>query len=479
MKKIILTISAAIVLMTSCKKDLTQFPYNQIETTQAFNTEADVTLAVNGMYAGLRSSGSYFVTGTWNILGDVLADNLVLNPVGRLSLKTPFYEWRYTGESTSGFFSGGYTNIRRANAILENIDKLPVTALTSDAKGQAYAIRAMIYFDMTRIYSKTYANATDADLTVPYITVTDPTIMPAKESLKGVYDKIIADLVAAEALIGANGTLKLSKLSVAGLLSRVYFYKADYPNAIAAANRALGATPAIGTIATFPAIWTDATEVGVLFKVKNTTVDNINAQGTNYYQTVAGEIKSEYVVDYSFYQLFDATDVRKSTYIQTSPYLGNPMNHVIKYRGRSGQPAGVVDGKALRSAEVLLNRMESEYYTNPAAAVADLVLLKTNRYTGYVSTVDLALTGAPLLAEIQKQRRLELAFEGSDRFFDIKRRNAPIQRDAVHGQNADGSGTPPVFATMPVGDKRFLLPFPQTELNFNTNLKQNPGYDQP
>jgi hypothetical protein len=70
---------------------------------------------------------------------------------------------------------------------------------------------------------------------------------------------------------------------------------------------------------------------------------------------------------------------------------------------------------------------------------------------------------------------LELAFEG-DRFWDLKRRNLPVERDGSKGERADGSGTPYVFASLPAGDHRFQLPFPQTEVNFNTNLKQNPGY---
>jgi hypothetical protein len=479
MKKIILAIGTVAVLMSGCKKDLVQFPYNQVETTQAFNTETDLNLAVNGMYAGLRTSGSYF-TGTWNIIADVLADNLVLNPIGRLSLKQPFYEWRYTGQSTYGLFQGGYTITRRANAILENVGNLPETDVTKDARGQALAIRALTYFDMSRVFSKTYVNASESDITLPYITTTDPTIRPANESVKGFYDKVIADLVAAEGLINTSTASvaagKINKNAVAGILSRVYLYKGDYANSIAAANRALSAVPSIGTLTTFPNIWTDVTNESVLFKVRNTVIDNINSQGVNFYQTLQGQRKSEYLVDYSFYQLFAANDIRKSTYISTSVYLGNNENHVIKYAGRPGGAAGVVDAKVIRTGEVLLNRMESNYRSGAiAAAVADLVLLKTNRYTGYVSTADLALTGTPLLNEILLQRRLELAFEG-DRFWDLKRLNLPVNRDAVHGERADGTGTPPVFPTLAVGDPRFQLPYPQEELNFNTNLKQNPGY---
>jgi hypothetical protein len=472
MKKILFTVGTALVLLGACKKsDLELLPYNQVATTEAFNTEGDVKLAVNGMYAGLRTSTSYY-SGTWNIFADVLADNLVLNNSGRLSLKS-FYEWRYTGESTYDLFNQGYTITRRANAIIENIGKLPKTAFTDNATGEALALRAMTYFDMSRVYSKTYTNATDADVTVPYVTTTDPSITPAKEPVKGFYDKVIADLVQAEGLINAsNGVGRLNKAAVAGLLSRVYFYKGDNVNTIAAASRALGTTPNLPNIATFPSIWTDASESGVLFKVKTTSIDNLNSLGVNYFQTVTAGIKSEYTIDYSFFQLFANNDVRKTAYTQTSAFNNVLQNHVIKYKGRIGQPAGVVDAKVIRTAEVLLNKAEAEYFTDPAAALADLVLLKSNRYTGYVPEV---LAGPALLAEIQLQRRLELAFEG-DRFFDLKRRNAPINRDAVHGENADGTGKPPVFPTMQASDIRFLLPIPQSEINFNKNLTQNPGY---
>src|SRR5215204_1455069 len=214
MKKTIYIIFAAALLNTGCKKEeLDLFPYNQIETGQAFNTEADVTLAVNGMYHGIRNSGSYYV-GTWNIIADVLADNLIINQQGRLSLRT-YGEWRYNSTNTYGLFTGGYTITRRANAILENIDKFPAGAFKDNAKGEALAVRAMTYFDMSRVFSKTYTNATDADSTLPYVTTTDPTIVPSKESLKGFYDKVVADLTQAATLVGTtNGVYRFNKNSV-------------------------------------------------------------------------------------------------------------------------------------------------------------------------------------------------------------------------------------------------------------------------
>ncbi|RYY22137.1 MAG: RagB/SusD family nutrient uptake outer membrane protein [Chitinophagaceae bacterium] len=474
MKNYQLLILLGILGLVSCRKDeLDLFPYNQVETSQAFNTEADINLAVNGMYTGLRATNTYFVNGTWNIIADVLADNLIINQTGRLTLKT-FGEWRFTGEDTYLLFNGGYTITRRANAILENIEKFPAGAFKDNAMGEALAIRAMVYFDMSRVYSKTYLNATDSDSTLPYVVSTEADITPAKESVRAFYEKVIADLVQAQSLIADNnGVGRFKKTAVSGLLSRVYLYKGDWANAIQSANAALGTSPVLPGIAAFPNLWKDATEDGVLFKVKNTNIDNLNAQGVNYYQAVTGGIKSEYVVEYNFKQLFLSNDVRTSTYISTSAFNGVPYNHVVKHAGRAGSPAGVVDAKVLRTAEVLLNRAESFYRNiNEPAALADLNLLKANRYTGHVNVM---LSGPALLNEILKERRLELAFEG-DRFWDIKRRNASVIRDGTKGDKADGTGSPFVFTTLNSGDPKFQLPFPQAEINFNTNLKQNPGY---
>ena len=488
MKNIKYLIFAALLTTISCKKtELDLFPYNQIETSQAFNTETDVTLAINGMYAGLKTSGSYFVTGVWNIMADVLADNLIpdRSGPGRGTLLT-FSEWRYTGQSTYGLMQGGYTIIRRANAILENIDKFTDGSFKDNAKGEALALRAMVYFDMSRVYGKTYENASATDLVMPYVTSTDPTITPAKEPVKDFYEKVIADLEMAKGLIGnTNGLYRLNKSSVSGLLSRVYLYKGDMAACIAASNEALGSTPEVASIQNFPKIWIDdpSANSSLLFKVRNTTLDNINAQGVNYYQTVGGEKKAEYVITYDFRQLYTSDDIRTTTYLKESSFVGKNFTNVSKYNGRPGEPDGVVDAKVLRVAEVLLNRAEAYYRSspsNPTAALADLVLLKSNRYLNYDPTSatgngDEELTGQALLNEIYLQRRLELAFEG-DRFWDLKRRNLPVQRDAVHGDLTNGGGVPFVFTSLPAGDFKFQLPYPVDEVNFNTNFQQNPGY---
>lgn len=477
MKKYSVILISGLALLASCKKkELDLFPYNQVETTQAFKTEADARLAINGMYYGLRASGSYY-SGNWSIIGDVAADNLITNASGpgRGSLKQ-YQNWQYTSASTSGLFGGIYTIARRSNSILENIDKTSGSspAFVANAKGEALAIRAMAYFDLARVYAKTPLNVSAGDSMLPYITTTDPKILPSRELIPGFYDKVIKDLTTALAIINTtNGVGRMNKAAVNGFLSRAYFYKGDWANCIAASTAALGTSPAIGSLTTFPAIWKDATNEGVLFKVINTLIDNSNSLGVNYYQTVAGSIKSEFVVDYDLKQLFTPSDIRTNTYILTSNFNGSTFNNVIKYSGKPGFPAGVLDAKVLRSAEVLLNRAEAYYNNNnQTAALADLILLKTNRYTGYVPE---ALAGQALLNEIYLQRRLELAFEG-DRFWDLKRRNLPVVR-GNSGDKADGTGVQYLFKSLPAGDYRFNFPLPQSEMSVNKNLTQSKGYN--
>ena len=478
MKKYLIIGLGLITLISSCKKsEIELFPYNQIETTQAFTNEAGASLALNGMYYGLKVAGGYYVQ-NWAIQSEVASDNVIISSAGRLSQRA-FSDWTYNGDNTSSTFQDGYTMVRRANAILENIDKVPgsTSAFINNTKGQALACRAMVYFDMARVYSKSPLNATATDYTVPYVTTTDATIKPANESISSFYDKIIKDLNDAKGLIAvSNGVGQLNLAAVNALLSKVSLYKGDYANCIAASTAALGATPALSDTTTCPLVWQDASEAGVIFKIKNTDLDGITTQGVNYYQKVGSplQIKSEYVVDYAFYQLFQNNDVRKAAYTVVSPYSAVNQIHVVKFAGRTtpGTPAGNLDAKVLRAAEVLLNRAEAYYKNgNEPLALDDINLLKIKRYKGYVNAV---IAGQALLDEINLQRRLEMAFEG-DRFWDLKRKNLPVQR-STFGDRADGTGPTYVFKTLAAGDYRFNFPIPQNEVNFNTNLKQVPGY---
>jgi starch-binding outer membrane protein, SusD/RagB family len=473
MKKYIksLCLVSMLVLAGSCEKELERYPYNALETSAAFETLTDFTNAARGMYQSTVASGNYF-GGDWILAADALADNALTCSAGRQTYLN-FHNWRYNAAATTAIYFEGFRTIRRANAILENVSKLPAGADKNNLTGEALAMRAMVHFDMVRIFGKGYTQAADADLGVPYVTSSDPDALPARESVKSNYDKIVADLIDAEKNIAlSNGAGRINKSTVQGLLARAYLYRGDWQKCVDAATLSLTLNGNVGAIANFPRIWKDETTEGVLFKVLILEKDNVSV-GVNYSQTAAATgTRSEYVVAFDLYNLYKATDVRKAAYFATSKFSAVDYNHIAKHFGRATGRANVVDVKVLRVAEVLLSRAEAYARLNKETeALKDLNDFRKQRYSDYAAGTE---TGANLLAAILLERRLELAFEGH-RFFDLKRLGLGVTR-ATTGDRADGTGSNTALKSLPAGDTRFELPLPQQEILTNTKIVQNPGY---
>jgi hypothetical protein len=80
-----------------------------------------------------------------------------------------------------------------------------------------------------------------------------------------------------------------------------------------------------------------------------------------------------------------------------------------------------------------------------------------------------AANQADMRLAIEKERRLELAFEGH-RWFDLKRTGRAIEV-MTNAIGSDGSAFGYVLS-----ENNLLWPIPQGELDINTKLTQNPGY---
>ena len=477
-----------VLAMTSCKKQLVLTPYNQVETPQAFNTKSDFDYAIRGVYRlmlaprGSENYLSYYGGADYfSFVGaaDILSDNTTRFSLGRGSA-AQFHNFQASGNVTSYFFQDGYAIIRAANAVLDNIGNLKNDPSAMNYQGQALAVRAMVYFDLMRIFAKTPTSASASDLGVPIVLkVPAYTDRPKRDVVSAVYTQIEADLKAASTSISAGNTdVQMNRAAVFALLSRVYLYEAKYPQCIIAADSSLALNADPASIANFPSIWNDASEAGVLFKLKVTPtfVDNFGASitvGVAYGQSSGpGGDKAEYVPAYDFAVLFKPTDVRTLSYTRPGSFTF-PITYIDKYAGKATGNQSLVDVKLLRVAEVYLNQAEAFYNTgDQASALMTLDMLRSNRYQNFVSGGE---TGSALINAIWLERRLELAFEG-DRFFDLKRRNLGIVRSAINGDAANGTGTTDLVTTVPAGDHRFQLPIDNISINANTNLIQNPGY---
>ena len=80
-----------------------------------------------------------------------------------------------------------------------------------------------------------------------------------------------------------------------------------------------------------------------------------------------------------------------------------------------------------------------------------------------------AATQADMRLAIEKERRLELAFEGI-RWFDLKRNGRAIE--VMNNATGPGGANMGYHLTQ----NRLVFPIPQSELDKNTKLVQNPGY---
>lgn len=495
MKKNILVLSllACALSFTSCSDDdIDQKPYDKIEFADYYKTESDFTTALNGVYQGFSQAGYY--AGLSNAsdivsVGDILADNLILDPNGRRAGQRA-HTWSYNSNSVpTSIYSSSYNIISRANIILANTDNLQDGDFKNNVIAQAKAVRALAHFEVARTYAEIPTQSAEASSTVgiAYVDKYDPTAMPKRDAtITESYDKIIADLEAAIPNLEASSeTSVMGKSAAQALLGKVYLYKGDYKKVIEYTKPVVDAV-APATQSQIANLWTSDNSAGVLFEIPFLNNDDPTI-GTNYSQGSTDEdIIIEYSVDKAFYNLYDANTEpeRVKAYFK----VFNPDNDdnqatiaVNKYINGAVK-LGLNNGRYLRVEEAILNLAEAQYLSgDQGTALTTLNKLRDVRYSTYAG----GETGAAIFDAIQLERRKELAFENGDRWFTLKRLQgvtgvssaytSGIQRSG-NGYLADGTGTASSEQTLRAGDYKWQLPIPQTVLNKNKNMTQTPGY---
>jgi starch-binding outer membrane protein, SusD/RagB family len=156
---------------------------------------------------------------------------------------------------------------------------------------------------------------------------------------------------------------------------------------------------------------------------------------------------------------------------------GFNIRKYIDLTDKADRGNGGIDVILMRYADVLLMFAEAklELGQNDAEALAAFNLVRARAGMPTVTTLT--------KDDVRLERRVELAFEGL-RLFDIRRWQIAEQvmpTPVVTGIDYfDGSGTK-ITATYPASARQFparayLWPIPQSELDLNPNLKQNPGF---
>ena len=499
----------AAILLTGCEKQLDISPKQSIDANTALNSREAIEASITAIYARFKSARLY--GRDLVAIPEALADNgFATNKSGRLF---PEAQNNQGATFTTTIWTSGYAGINQINLTLEAIPALAGISATDINRwqGQLYFLRALFYFEMMKVYAyMPGAVVTAQDMGGVPIRLTGIKdagtalqFFPARAPITDVYTQIVADFTKANDKLlntaAGSATAIASKAAAQGILSRVHLYAKNYTEAKRWADSCINlAGSRLSSAANVVTGWRAEHHPEALFQIRfATSAENIGVNEslqtsyttlvTSGITTVTGGwgdlvptitlladlgISGPTIANFGTNATITArtTDARNLLYEAGTTGRGPAKVECTKYIGKSGF-INLDNVPVIRIAEVYLIRAEAQGTLgspvfNMAAALADLKAIKFRRYTDYTGSAqeiaDNIADQATLYAEILRQRRIELAFEGH-RFFDLKR----LGRDLVKV---------PHYNTVAFTDTRILAPILQADVDGNPLLKQNLGY---
>lgn len=473
-------IALFLVTICSCEKDLK--PYSSKSDDSALETISDLELATYGAYGRLKTP-EYPLELFWSSIyasDDVALSGQTTNPIWN----TYNYTHLPNTFNTEYFWRDAYKAIYSSNKIIEKIED-GTSTLLDQLKGENLYLRAMSHFFLVRFFGRPYSQGNGENPGVPY---KDNTLndLPARNTVKEVYDYMIRDLMkAAELMTVPKNSCFASKEVCYALLSRIYLYKEDNINAIKFANMVIDSkryhlveTQAFKTYF----IPVPESNPETIFALRHVPSDNRfkNAIGNQFYNAPVGS--TGYAETYASQTLVDLLlkypeDVRNSFIEPQREADGTmkmrglvPKYYMNKYNWQDGI-ANLSSPVIFRLAEIYLIRAESNVKLgNDQLAIDDVNLIRTRAGLSGLAlyTVDDLKGHLSVLDVVLEEKRLEFFIEGH-RIFDLFRNNHPMVRAYTGWHGTDHFN----FRVEPTSD-RVIFYVPEREIINNKNLTQNP-----
>jgi len=496
---VILTLAVSIV---SCKKSyLTRDPYNAVALGTAIQSESDLNVALSGAYATLRNTDLF--GRTLPVKGDLMADNIYVTTSNsnRYITMNNFTMTAASGDYGGLVWSAAYIAIKNANTVIKGGGTLQSSANVNQYLGEAYAIRALMYFELVRNFAHPYTVA-PGDPGVPLVPAdltfdgTITSVKPARNTVKEVYTQVIADLEKAYSMMTLyRGTGYFSKYAARALEARVYQNMGDWANAKTTAldvinnsgwvllaptayvnpGGVLGGTSGSSAANTYTpgGYWASAavqtsSKNETLFEVGSDLLSNNGFDQLGFIYLQVGGGYGDLLGTDELYNLYSATDVRKGLMPKAPAGYRSGQAGNIYLNYKYPNPANGTDKddtKLLRLADIILIAAEAYYnagdFTNANLYLNMVAQKRDPSFAGYANT------DAQVLEDILTERRKELAFEGS-RLWDLIR----LQRSWIKIKNQ----SPLTTISVTPGNTQLVFPIPQGERDANSNITQNPGY---
>ncbi len=179
---------------------------------------------VRGAYAQLKDWSD-----PMHRLGEYAGDNMMI----RGSSTDAFYEFITYSRTPNNyrlqnFWDYGYKAVAQASNTINMVAEGQSEEIDSKL-GECYYIRGMMYFYLTRAFSRPYYQAPDKNLGVPIVNGTPEDMenlqLPDRSTVAQCYQQAIGDLRKAEQMLTTNnGPAYASKGAAQAMLSRIYLY---------------------------------------------------------------------------------------------------------------------------------------------------------------------------------------------------------------------------------------------------------------
>jgi hypothetical protein len=441
MKKITyLLFSGLSLLAVACDKKLDIEPQQSISETIALNTDANVKLVLLGAYDNMSQEGVYG--------GNLFRDAELSGSDGELRWVGTFNDPRdifnhtmdagnLDGENT---WSQAYATINSCNNVLSALAVVNEVDRTR-VEGEARFIRAATYYELVRLYGKTYEpGGANTQLGVPL--VTEPTrgvgetSFVTRASVGEVYEFVHDELHTAYDLLPEENDVYANKYVAAAVIARMHLSRGEYDESLQFAQIVTNS----GYYSLLPQYadnWNqdDNTEESI-FAMQVSDQDGDNELVTFFSIPAFGGRDGDIEIQQKHLDLYDPADARLALF-----YEGSGAMRTGKWRDQ------YKNIPVIRLAEMYLISAECKSRLGDNA---------DDEYNAIHTRAGLSPKTGVTLEDILLERHLELAFEGQ-RIHDIKR-----LKGTVDGLNWD--------------DNKLVFPIPARELEANKSLEQNDGY---
>lgn len=444
------------ILFTGCSDIEVEPPGNQLSSDIIFEDATTTEAALLGIYISMMQQGGFASGGQQSItsLAALSADEFINHST--FPEQGQFYSNALLPNNSwleIYLWNEGYKYIYQANAIIEGLQQ--ADGIDEEVKkrliSEAYFIRGFSYFNLINLFGP-----------VPLVTSIDYQVnrlIPRAETSL-LQDQIEEDfLKATEGLpedysFAAGERVRPNKWAAHAMLARYYLYNEVWDKAELHAELVIQQNGLYELL-------TDPNEVFLansresIWQLQPVIPNQNTMEGLNYlllFTPFNVSLSPELVAEFS------NEGVRKDAWLDSLSTGTQVYYYPTKYKVKFGSPVTEYSS-VIRLAELYFIGAEAKIELGDLAGGRDD--LNAIRSRAGLSPVELS-TAEDLLEAVYHERRLELFTESGHRWFDLKRTGRATE--VLETKKPEWKSTD------------VLYPIPQTELNRNPNLEQNPGY---